>query len=480
MAPRTAIDPNELVTGLVFNDTQGNRHVNISLPRRLLANGSVKAKENWLIANGQIPDPSAPPLPDPVAVIVDEVAADRQAAANTAVEQLRAQLDELQGRLSGQPLSIEELTAFKRELTDYMTQAAMAAAQLAVVEGTGSKIRADLVAIATPLNEQAAETARQQAEHEEVQRRVLSDLQAQAAALLEALSQDVAGALSEAEQQAVSRAGDVAAITAAKVAQDVAAKNFGCGVTIVDHDPLTTDAQSIGQMAFARPLTSGDCVLYPGEDALRFYRWNGDSWDKRAGEIVNKVEVRDVRVSAFDNSTKLTAITSTTAPGGSGSGGEKLLSRSANLATSVTIGDSSNWATTTQDPTSGTLLLEVTAVNGSFAGQRGYSSVAFTSNGGVGESTEYALLGDLARAFRFDLTIGRSAAVTPTGITASIPAGKLRTTVALQIVPDPDGGIAAGGTTQFLLSGVLLWVQQSQGTAAPPSAATEQPAWVWQ
>ncbi len=168
------------------------------------------------------------------------------------------------------------------------------------------------------------------------------------------------------------------------------------------------------------------------------------------------------------------------AAGSGGSGGEKLLTRSAPLSGSVTIGDSSDWATTSQDPTSGTLLLEVTAVDSTFAGQRGYSSVAFTSNGGTGETTEFALLGDLARAFRFDLIIGRTVAVAPSTITMPFPTGKLRTTVQLQIVPDPDGGIAPGGTTQFLVSGVLLWALQSKGIAALSTTPTEQPAWVWQ
>jgi hypothetical protein len=465
MAPRTAIDPNELVTGLVFNDTQGNRHVNISLPRRLLANGSVKAKENWLIANGQIPDPSAPPLPDPVAVIVDEVAADRQAAANTAVEQLRQQLDELQGRLSGQPLSIEELTAFKRELTDYMTQAAMAAAQLAVVEGTGSKIRADLVAIATPLNEQAAETARQQAEHEEVQRRVLSDLQAQAAALTTA--------------QTVARS------EAARVAREVAGTFYPASSTIAPEDPRTTDARSwcLKHWGIDRDYIQGDSVLLTRESGVIPLIYKGPSLGWIEGAELEPRVITATGPQILDQSVKSTVlVTNQLTGGGSGGGGlEHFVTNRTSGSNFIVLADSSNWAAAGfQDPRSGFIWLELLDPGSATSGTL---SCVFDAGLQVGtnELTTFAMTGVLFDAA--DLRVELDA--------VRVPAPVIPPSLAAQGVTAAPG---AGPATQIkmrayspargnlLIRGGVSWMFDAAGEprlTTDPTPLADQPLWIW-
>jgi hypothetical protein len=426
MAPRTALDPNELVE-VAFIDLNGNRHPKVKLPRALIHSASQRAKQNWLIQDGQIPDPSAPPLPDPVEVIVDEVAADRQAAANTAVDQLRAQLDELQGRLSGQPLSIEELVAFKRELSGYMTQAAMAAAQLAVVEGTGSKIRADLVAIATPLSEQAAVTAEQQAEVATVQQRVLADLQAQAAALLEALSQDVAGALSEAEQQALTTAQTVARSEANKVAQDVAAKHRGASTVITLDDPSKTDQTSFAQRWIgADSLIDGDGALYVTKSGVQVYRFAGGDW--KAGPLIEpKAELVSQPISVLDQSSHTMAVLPPQTNGGEGSSPDVLKTFvGAGRPGTIRLAGLDRYAANGYQNLARSCLVsvEVVALDPPYAGDRGSWLISLElDKTGACNASVYAQLGALGDYGYPDLEL-RSVPnyVQPAGVTGAFPA----------------------------------------------------------
>lgn len=110
-------------------------------------------RERYLIAQGVLSDPSMPDAPAPVQEVIDNLQAEQQQQQQIAVDLLRQQLDELQGRLNSQPLSIEELVAARQEIADYLLKAADANAQLVVISGTGSRIRADLEAIATPLHD---------------------------------------------------------------------------------------------------------------------------------------------------------------------------------------------------------------------------------------------------------------------------------------------------------------------------------------
>jgi hypothetical protein len=198
--------------------------------------------------------------------------------------------------------------------------------------------------------------------------------------------------------------------------------------------------------------------------------------------VVPAPKLINATANVLDLAPRNTNITTTAAPtGGGGGSGERLLSRTAGVGATagVVIADSSNWVlspTATQDPVSGTLFLEIVAADGVLAGHRGYATIAFTYSDGVDQATEYAMVGDLAGVYRCDLTVTRTAAATPAGITMAVPAGALRTVVTLSVVP--EGG--AAGTTSFLLSGVTLWSLQSKGTATLPTTPAEQPAWVWQ
>ena len=254
----------------------------------------------------------------------------------------------------------------------------------------------------------------------------------------------------------------------------------GSGVAYVDDNPTRIEITSLGERFYGRPVVPGDLAFWRTPDSLQVFRSaDGRAW-QQIDEIVNRQELVSQPLSILDKSTQVYANTvqTITGAGSGGGGGERLLARSASYNLPVTIADSSNWTTTTQDPTSGNLLLEVTAVDGAFAGKKGFASIAFNYSAGVSESVEYALLGELANLFKFDLTVGRSPAAVPSGITATPPPGATRTTLTLQILPDGGGG--TGGVTQFLLSGVVIWVVSALGKADSLTAATEQPGWVWQ
>ena len=472
--------PTELVAGLTFVDDDGTRYADISLPRQLLINGSLAAKRRHLIATGQIPDPSAPPIPDPVEVVVDDVRAEQVDVATTAVEQLRAQLDEIQSKLDGQPLSHAELVAARQEIGDYLLKAADAAAQLVVVEGAGSRIRAELQAIADPLIEQSAETARQQAENVEVQARVLDALQAQANALLEALSADAAAAAVEAEAAAVKAAKTAAKSTAREVALAEVAKHWGSSVTIASEDPTKTDAESWAQRWYGRNfLIPGDGAMVTSESGVRLFRYTGSDWAQSA-ELSPKTELVNQQLSVLDQSTPTTVIQNISGGGGGGGGGgEPLLANRAALQTSVLVADASNWAGTNTDPVAGEILLEFTALDGSLASRRGFVAFDFLVDAAnQAKWTQYALLGDLSDVVDVEVRIFRQTPTVPAGVIGIVlPGGLSATRVEIRLVP-PVGG-SMPDVTNFKLSGDVTWVHQSLGRAVDRNAAGIQPQWRW-
>lgn len=488
MAPRTAPaikqNPDELVQ-VNFIDTAGNRHEGANLPRRLLLNGTQRAKQNWLIQHGEIPDPSAPPLPDPVEAVIEEVQAEQVGAQQQQVEALRQQLDDIQSQLDGQPLSHAELVAARQEITGLMLKAADAGAQLVQVEGRGSQIKADLTALATPLQEQAAETARQQQENNEVTERVLGDLQEQAAATLTTLQQQGAAALADIEADAQSAAQTIARSEAAKVARAVAAQNYGAGTTICNEDPAEVDLQSFGERWFGRPLVSGDSALQTTKEGVIAHRFTGAGWVKSA-ELNPRVEIVSQPISILDQSTKLNApITINKGGGGGGAGGEQLMVNRIRMApggsASYVLADSSNWAGV-HDPLSGTLELEIRALDGTLSGRSGVIVAAFTWDGGTADKwVEYALIGDLQGVYEVNLSIQRGNAAVPPGSAGlgavTIPLGSqaLRVYATVQLV----AGAGNPGATQFSVRGSVDWNFESAPRLLDPTQSAPQPLWVY-
>ncbi|CAK6697951.1 hypothetical protein MNNICLKF_02349 [Synechococcus sp. CBW1107] len=249
----------------------------------------------------------------------------------------------------------------------------------------------------------------------------------------------------------------------------------GAATTVVDRLPKGKGADFLFPY-IGRNAVLGDIAIDGSTDMRYAWRWTGQSWER--GPAMTSLQVRDVKISAMDASTKVTSSMVTTRAGGSGSGGEKLRSRLAPVNTSVQLADSSNWRNTTQDPTAGQLFLEYTAADGSLQGRKGYAAISFVWEPSSDSFTEYALIGDISGGYTVQLNIQRSAAVVPGGITGSLPPGTTCTQIFGRLVPTPGSGTTT--TTQFLLSGVVLWAFSAKGTSIPANQSPETPLWTWQ
>ena len=90
---------------VTFITSTGER-IQAEFPPSLMKPGITQAqRERYLIAQGVLSDPSMPDAPAPVQEVIDNLQAEQQQQQQIAVDLLRQQLDELQGRLNNQPLS---------------------------------------------------------------------------------------------------------------------------------------------------------------------------------------------------------------------------------------------------------------------------------------------------------------------------------------------------------------------------------------
>jgi hypothetical protein len=220
-----------------------------------------------------------------------------------------------------------------------------------------------------------------------------------------------------------------------------------------------------------RPAIKGDIYIDGNDDNRRAYRWTGNVWEP--GCAMATIQVRDVKVSALDASVKST--TMVTNLSGGGGGGERLVNPLLTNSGGVVIADTSNWATTTQDPTSALLILDLVAVDGTMSGKHGFSTFNVTGDGLLGQETEYGCIGDLEKFVRVSISVDRGPAAVPTGYTATLPPGKTATRLVAKIVSN-----LAGTTTQYLVNGAVMWAMKPLGAFAAPGTPTESPAWVWQ
>ena len=470
------LDPNELVAGLTFIDTAGIRHEGVTLPRHMLNGGSVAAKERWLVSHGEIADPNMPDAPAPVQAVIDTIQAEQQQQQQSAVDMLRQQLDDLQGRLSNQPLSIEELVAARQEIQSFMLKASDANAQLVQVEGRGSQIKADLTAIAAPLHELAAGTAAQQEQVVAVQQTVLEALQQQAGELLDNLSQRAAETHTEAVDSAVAAAKKTATPIAREAALAEVAKHWGSSVTIAAELPTETDPSSWAKRWYGRDfLIPGDGALVETPNSLRTFRFTGRGWVE-GGEIIPKSEIRDVKASVLDASTKVTSLqTVSGSGGGGGGGGEHLLVNRIGVGGAIAVADSSNWAGVS-DVTSGQIVAELTALDGALRGRTYLVLIPFTWSPAGDQFTVDGELGGLTGLYDINVSVQRSPAVAPAVFTGAMPPGSNRTVVFLSVVPSPGGG---GDTTSFRLGGDIEWAHIAQGAAVSLQSGGLQPLWIW-
>jgi len=251
----------------------------------------------------------------------------------------------------------------------------------------------------------------------------------------------------------------------------------GAAVTVVDRLPKGKGVD------FTRPYLKRDAVVgdiaIDGTTDMRYgWRWDGQAWER--GPAMVTLQVRDVRISAMDASTKVNApITIVRAGGSNGSsGGESLLVNRIALNAPVGIGDTSNHGG--EDIRSGEFELELRALDGSLAGRTLSLITAFNYDGGTAGPTftEYALDGSLKSVFEIDLSMYLAAAGVPTGVTTTLPSGAqaLRTTATVRPIPGVTG---TGGVTRFALRGSVEYNLLATGRAYGPNESVPQPLWAW-
>jgi hypothetical protein len=250
----------------------------------------------------------------------------------------------------------------------------------------------------------------------------------------------------------------------------------GSGVAYVDDNPTRIDITSLGERFYGRAVVPGDLAFWRTPDSLRVFRTaDGRAW-QQIDEIVNRQELVSQPISVLDQSTKSTNIVTTVMSGGGGSGGEKLLVNRMNLGATYAVGDTSNWAGIS-DPLSGTVELELRALDGTYAGQSSAAIASFSWEALGDTWTAFALNGALSGIFTINLNLQRSPAVAPGAYTSPMPVGYNRLVVFAQ--PVLVLGAAADGTTRFSVAGSIEYNHESQGVVQLPGVRSIQPLWTW-
>ena len=250
----------------------------------------------------------------------------------------------------------------------------------------------------------------------------------------------------------------------------------GSGVTIAMENPLETDATSWAQRWYGRDqLVSGDSALVPTKDALRTFRYTGRSWVE-GPRIEPKVVAADIKASVLqENRPAIVGVSAGASGGGGGGGGEHLLVNRIGVRTSIAVADSSNWAGVS-DVTSGQIVAELTALDGSLRGKTYLVLIPFTWSPDGDQFTVDGELGGLTGLYDINVSVQRSPAVAPPVFTGAMPPGSNRTLVFLSVVPSLGGG---GDTTSFRLGGDIEWAHIAQGAAVSLQSGGLQPLWIW-
>jgi hypothetical protein len=218
-------------------------------------------------------------------------------------------------------------------------------------------------------------------------------------------------------------------------------------------------------------------INYKRVDTLPLYvRLASGGWDtpvptKQGDRLINATS------NVLDMAPRSTNIITTVKSGGSGgSGGEKLLDNRISLNSELAVGDTSNWAGIS-DPLSGTIELDIRALDGSYAGQSSVCIASFTWEASDDKWTEYALNGSLFDKFTINLRIQRSPAVAPAAYTGVLPPGASRIVVLAK--PVLVTGAADGGTTRFSLAGSVEYNHEAKKIVQMPNATPIEPLWHW-
>jgi hypothetical protein len=250
----------------------------------------------------------------------------------------------------------------------------------------------------------------------------------------------------------------------------------GSGVGYVDADPRKLEQGSLGKRIFGRAVVPGDLLLQRTPDALKVWRTpDGKGW-QQVDQIVNAQELVSQQLAVTDRSTQVTSLQTVSGSGGAGGGGgEHLLVNRIALGAAIAVADSSNWAGVS-DVTSGQIVAELTALDGSLRGRTYLVLIPFTWSPAGDQFTVDGELGGLTGLYDINVSVQRSPAVAPAVFTGAMPPGSNRTVVFLSVVPSPGGG---GDTTSFRLGGDIEWAHIAQGAAVSVQTGGLQPLWIW-
>lgn len=222
-----------------------------------------------------------------------------------------------------------------------------------------------------------------------------------------------------------------------------------------------------------RGAVIGDIVIDGTDDSRRAYRWTGDNWEP--GPAMVSLEVRDVKISSLDASTKVTSLQTISGGGGGGGGGENLLANRIGVGGSIAIGDTSNWAGIS-DPRSGIASVDLLAMDGANQGKTYAVELPFTWDPSDDQFTAAPELGNLLGIYTVSLSVQRSAAVAPAVYTGAMPPGSQRLVLFLSVSLVPGG---SGDSSIFRLGGSIMYKHVALGAAVSLQTGGLQPLWIW-
>ena len=330
---------------IVFTDTSGTRHelqMSAADQAKLLAQGSQRKQEQWLIAQQylvpDLPEEATDPAPDPTEAIAALAAIEGRLAATEqqvqqfstaeALGQLQLQLQLWSSQAGRVALSHAELAAVADQVTA-RCEATAAAAQARL-----NALDADQAAMATAIASQ------------------LTEAQTTAAAAIASATSRIDAALADARAEALSEARAVAAQQVGPQGQ------AGAATVLCLEDPLEVDAASFASRWLGRPLAEGDGALVIQSDQLLVRRFANGRW-ATGPSIIPRQNLIDAKISALDNSIKQTTTVTNVNTTIGGGGTLPLLRREVTLGGGnnlIPIARSYDWEVPSQfwggDPTS--------------------------------------------------------------------------------------------------------------------------------
>lgn len=463
-------NPEELIQ-VAFTTLDGTRHPAVKLPRRLISSGTQRAKQDWLIAHGEIPDPNAPELP-----AMDEPAQIQQAVIDDArARAIESRLDAVEQR----PLPATPDAASLERLAISVQRAALSKEEIVQVadEATG---RIDTVASGFEERLQTAES-REQALISTVSSMV-SESQGAVAGVIQSLEQRSAAIRSEALEAAETNAIEVATKEGRKAAKQAAEAFRPSSVTIASEDPRDVDENSwaLRHYGFEGGLVAGDGVFVTSVHGITAMVYKGpqQGWIETA-ELLPRV-VTATGPSITDNSKPQYSTIIQSGKGSSGGPSSiRLMASTAARGAATRIADTSNYAAVNLGgtPHSGKLLVQVTDTG---TARVGVVTIDFIVNAaGILDQTDSALLGELFSGTNppeVNLQGTIRAPQIPAGITPPA-AGTIRTQ-ALQLDLTVGAGIGIGGP--YLLAGDLSLAFEGGDTPIDlKTGVMPTPLWVW-